>query len=61
MDGVKIYSKRTKETPSKYGEVVFEWTAGDNVTKSCTQHQVQPAIFFEELLREAGYRMIGEE
>lgn len=51
----KVYTKRQMDEPNKYGDVVFEWTAGDGITKTCIQHSAQPAIFFEELLKEAGY------
>ena len=59
---MKIYSKVKMEKPTKFGDVTFEWSGGgDNITRVCTQHSLQPALFFEELLREAGYRQDGEQ
>lgn len=57
---MKIYSKTLLGKHNKYGSVVFEWSevslSGSDVTKTCTQHSGQPAVFFEELLIEAGYK-----
>ena len=55
---MKRYTVIEKEEPTKFGEIQFEWTAGDNIINCCTQHSAQPAIFFEELLQEAGYEKV---
>jgi hypothetical protein len=55
---MKQYTVEKKENPTKFGDVQFAWTEGDNITKFCTQHSAQPAIFFEELLQEAGYTKV---
>ena len=55
---MKTYTYETKSQPNKFGDVQFTWSAGDGTIKVCTQHSAQPAIFFEELLKEAGYKRV---
>ena len=59
---MKIYSVRepSNEEDVRYGGKVFEWTRSDGVIKVCIQKKLQQVLFFEELLREAGYRRDGE-
>ena len=57
---MKKYTIRQKEETCKYGDVVFEWADGHSTVKSCIQHRVQPALFFEELLQEAGYERVDD-
>ena len=54
----KRYTVTEKAEPTKFGGIQFEWSAGDGTIKVCTQHSAQPAIFFEELLKEAGYKRV---
>lgn len=59
---MKIYHIETMETPNTWGDVKFEWTDTDEKsTKVCIQHVGQPAVFFEELLRDNGYRKAEEK
>lgn len=57
---MKTYFIETMEEANRYGEIKFTWSDGQ-VTKVCIQHIGQPAVFFEELLRDNGYRKDGEK
>ena len=56
---MKRYRKEKIEK-GKFGDVKFTWTddTEPKTIKSCIEHSVQPAMFFEELLQEAGYMEI---
>ena len=58
---MKKYCKARMAKPNEWGEIKFEWTSGDNTYKTCIQKECQPALFFEELLKEAGYVEVTED
>jgi len=57
---MKTFTVENKSQPNKFGDVQFTWSAGDGTIKVCTQHSAQPAIFFRQLLEEAGYEHVAK-
>jgi hypothetical protein len=51
--------KFSKESDN--GAFFFEWTKGDNHKKFVKLQHLQQALFFDELLQEAGYELIEGE
>jgi len=57
---MKTFTVENKRPPDRYGDVKFTWSKGDGSIKCCTQHTAQPAIFFRQLLEEAGYEYVAK-
>jgi hypothetical protein len=58
---MKRYCKSHLKNPTEWGEIKFEWAKNGTEYSTCIQKEGQPALHFENLLKEAGYVEVTED